>query len=178
MSCPGKENPCASSSSEQHHVGDETVSPVANAGDALRVPTSVFEETFRRLRACGRGRDECQVLWVGPWADPGTVTEVVHPEHHGHRGGFEIDDAWLTRFWLRLATRGEGVRAQVHTHPGSAFHSDTDDAWPIVHLEGFLSLVIPDFAMGPITLERTYLAEIGRDGEFHDADAFTRLVFV
>ena len=57
---------------------------------------------------------------------------------------------------------------QVHTHPGAAFHSPTDDAWPIVHLEGFLSLVLPDFGLGPVGLARSYLAEMGCDGDFHE----------
>lgn len=145
---------------------------------ALHVPRLVLEETFRHFRACGRGRAECQVLWTGPWSDPARVTEAVHPVHRAHRGGFELDDAWLTQLWRRLAADGEGIRAQVHTHPREAFHSATDDAWPVIHLEGFLSLVIPDFALGAVGLERSYLAELGPDGEFRKADPFTRLFIV
>lgn len=145
------------------------------AAAVLRVTRAQLEETFTHVRACGGGRAECQVLWVGPWSDPSLVTEVVHPEHRAHRGGFVLDDSWLSRFWLWLAERGEGIRAQVHTHPREAFHSATDDAWPVVHLEGFLSLVIPDFGLGAVTLDRTYLCEIGADGEFHEVDPLTRL---
>ena len=145
---------------------------------ALHVPRLVLEETFRHFRVCGGGRAECQVLWVGPWNDPARVTGAVHPVHRAHGGGFELDDAWLTQLWRRLAANGEGIRAQVHTHPWEAFHSATDDAWPVIHLEGFLSLVIPDFAMGPVYLERSYLAELGPDGEFREADPFTRLAIV
>jgi hypothetical protein len=36
--------------------------------------------------------------------------------------------------------------AQVHTHPTSAYHSDTDDHFPLVTLKGALSLVVPNFA--------------------------------
>jgi hypothetical protein len=78
----------------------------------------------------------------------------------------------------RLAERQEGIRAQVHTHPREAFHSSTDDAWPIVHLEGFLSLVIPEFALGPVGLEGSYLAEIGPDGEFREIDPYTHLSII
>lgn len=147
-------------------------------GVPLRVSRQVLEETFQHFRSCGRSRVECQVLWVGPWSDPAHVTEAVHPVHRAHRGGFELDDAWLTQLWRRLAERDEGVRAQVHTHPCEAFHSPTDDAWPVIHLEGFLSLVIPDFAQGPVGLERSYLAEIGPDGEFREVDPLTRLSII
>jgi hypothetical protein len=34
---------------------------------------------------------------------------------------------------------------QVHAHPGEAFHSGTDDAFPVVTTEGGLSIVAPSF---------------------------------
>jgi proteasome lid subunit RPN8/RPN11 len=45
-----------------------------------------------------------------------------------------------------LHERGEILAAQVHTHPSSAYHSETDDHYPMVTLLGSLSIVIPDFA--------------------------------
>src|SRR5260370_111004 len=79
-----------------------------------------------------------------------TITKAVHPEHEAHVGGFVLDDHWLNDFWCSLAQENLGVRIQVHTHPGEAFHSPTDDAYPMIHTVGFLSLVIPNFALGPI----------------------------
>ena len=38
------------------------------------------------------------------------------------------------------------VVAQVHSHPGKAFHSEADDQWAIVRNVGALSLVLPQFA--------------------------------
>jgi hypothetical protein len=110
-----------------------------------RLPRRILEETFAHFRGCGRGRRECQVLWVSPWDAPDTITKAVHPEHEAHIGGFVLDDRWLNNFWLTLAGENLGVRIQVHTHPGEAFHSPTDDAFPIIHTAGFLSLVIPIF---------------------------------
>jgi hypothetical protein len=34
---------------------------------------------------------------------------------------------------------------QVHSHPTEAYHSETDDTYPIVTVRGGLSLVVPDF---------------------------------
>src|ERR1043166_4780982 len=127
----------------------------------LLIPKALFDETFSTLRQCGSGCWECQVLWIGPWSDVEQVTRVVHPQHRRHGLGFELSSEWLTTFWLELAANSEGVRPQVHTHPAEAFHSDTDNDYPIVHTEGFLSLVIPRFAMGLPSLEASYLAEIG-----------------
>jgi hypothetical protein len=134
----------------------------------IRVPAARLRETFAQLRACGNGQRECQVLWVGPWSDPDQVSRVVHPIHVARGDGFELDGAWLTQFWKDLAACDEGVRVQVHTHPFEAFHSTTDDAWPIIHTPGFLSLVIPRFATGPDDFDGCYLTRICEDGSWSE----------
>jgi hypothetical protein len=96
------------------------------------------------------------------------VTTVIHPKHRAHGWGFELDSAWLSAFWSDLTRTGTGVRAQVHTHPGSAFHSPTDDAWPIVHTPGFSSLVIPNFAQGEPDFGGAYLTQIQEDGSWSE----------
>ena len=150
--------------------------PVPPPPRPLRVPRPILARTFDQLRRCGEYRNECQVLWVGPWATPDVVTHMVHPRHNAHRGGFVLDNAWLNDFWLELADKKDGIRAQVHTHPRDAFHSETDDNWPIVRLEGFLSLVIPNFAAGPVSFEDSYLAEIDTSGQFIECAPSQRLL--
>ncbi|MDQ6830221.1 MAG: hypothetical protein M3081_15295 [Gemmatimonadota bacterium] len=141
----------------------------------LRVPLALLRETFAELRRCGAGRRECQMLWTGPWSDPSTVTTVVHPVHRARGDGFELDSDWLTMFWRELARTRCGVRAQIHTHPREAFHSRTDDAFPIVHTPGFLSLVVPHFATRDVGLRDAYLAEIEVDGTWRSFDPTARL---
>lgn len=140
---------------------------------SLRIPRAVFDNTFARLRACGGGHRECQALWVGSWDNPERVDRVVHPDHSASPAGFQLDDAWLNRFWRELADTGEGVRAQIHTHPGAAYHSTIDDEFPILSVPGFLSLVIPRFAQGPASSDGAFLAQLGGNGlwrevPFHD----------
>ena len=36
-----------------------------------------------------------------------------------------------------------GIRIQVHTHPEEAFHSPTDDEFPIIHNRGSCPLSSP-----------------------------------
>jgi hypothetical protein len=135
---------------------------------AFLVPQRLLELTFDHLRKCGGGQRECQVLWTSSWKAVEEITGVVHPRHRAHVGGFEVQSEWLTSFCLQLAERNEGVRVQVHTHPGEAFHSATDDAYPMVHTPGFLSLVIPRFAKGAACFDDAFLAELGSDGRFRE----------
>jgi hypothetical protein len=87
-----------------------------------------------------------------------------------------VNNRWLDEFWFALAREELGVRIQVHTHPAEAFHSPSDDAFPIIHTTGFLSLVIPNFALGPIGFAGAYLAEIQEDGSWRQVHIDERLV--
>ena len=117
------------------------------------------------MHSRGRGREECQILWLSSWDAPKVIAKVVHPKHVAHRGGFVLEDRWLNDFWMELGNTNMGIRVQVHTHPQEAFHSPTDDEFPIIHKPGFLSLVIPNFGLGPVGFRDAYLTEIQIDGE-------------
>lgn len=43
------------------------------------------------------------------------------------------------------------IIAQVHSHPTHAFHSSTDDRFPMVTGVGQFSVVVPNFARGSLT---------------------------
>ena len=125
----------------------------------MRISGGLLAETFATLRECGGGRRECVAYWLGPASVDDLVDELVHPVHTASSVGYQIDDRWLTAFWLDLARRGKTVRVQVHSHPGGAGHSHTDDEFALVHTTGFLSLVLPSFAAGPTDLRGAHLAE-------------------
>lgn len=141
-----------------------------------RLPRRMIDQTFATFRSCGAGKRECQLYWASAWDDPLVLTSVVHPKHKSSAYALSLDDAWITKFWLELADLAFGVRVQVHTHPGEAFHSQTDDAFPLIHVSGFLSLVIPDFALGPVGFERAYLTEVQSDGSWCQVPVSSRIV--
>jgi hypothetical protein len=113
---------------------------------------------------------------LSPWDNPLVLTEVTHPKHWSSRYGLRIESDWINQFWTDLAERGLGVRIQVHTHPSEAFHSATDDAYPLLFDAGFLSLVIPDFAMGPVGFRDAYLTEIQPDGAWQQVSISERII--
>jgi hypothetical protein len=140
-----------------------------------KIAGPLLAATFAHFRECGRGRRECQVLWISSWDVPEILTKVVHSKHQAHAGGFVLDGQWISDFWQDLGNTNMGIRVQVHTHPMQAFHSPTDDRFPIIHKPGFLSLVIPNFGMDAISLSSAYLTEIQPDGRWHQVPITSRL---
>src|SRR5688572_12704446 len=97
-----------------------------------RLPRRMIDETFATFRSCGAGQRECQLYWLSRWAEPSNLVEVTHPKHGSSAYALSIESDWISSFWLDLAAREMGVRVQVHTHPREAFHSQTDDAFPLI----------------------------------------------
>jgi len=142
---------------------------VVCAGEGLLV------ETLAHFRQCGRGLDECVVYWTGPLEDAELADEIVHPMHTATRHEYVIDQRLAVRFAIESARGRRAVRLQVHVHPGLAFHSTTDDQHSIISKPGFLSLVVPDHAHGPVTLDRCYLAELQSDGSWRGVPPAERI---
>lgn len=140
-----------------------------------QVPQLVLAETFQIFRRCGAGQCECQALWVSAWHSPANITAVVHPRHRASSVSVQVDSAWIGEFWQDLAAENSGIRVQVHSHPGRAFHSATDDAYPIIHQPGFLSLVIPSYGLGPVGFDGAHLTEITPDGGWKGVPIENRL---
>jgi hypothetical protein len=138
---------------------------VKGGAELLRLAKDVVRPTFRTLRECGRGECECVVFLTGAAAG-NLIDGLEHPLHTRSPFGYEVNDHWLTEFWKRLATLRRSVKAQVHTHPHEAFHSKTDDEWPIVSQVGFVSVVIPDFAAGEPSFESAWVGRLQDDGKW------------
>jgi len=132
--------------------------------NAVRLRRRVLEGSFQHLRHCGAGRNECVLYWCAATDQPDVVARVVHPAHRGWPTGYTVDSAWITQFFLELRRTRRTVRVQVHTHPGPAGHSQTDDQFSLVPAPGFLSLVIPHYATGPVGLQDTFVARMQADG--------------
>ena len=132
----------------------------------LTLPDAVLTATFEQFRSCGDGRRECIVYWCADTSTPEVLARVVHPDHTAAGGGYEVDDAWIMKFFVSLHRRQETVRVQIHTHPGWAGHSWIDDAYALVPAAGFMSLVVPDFGLGPVGLVATHLVEMTADGDW------------
>jgi hypothetical protein len=101
-----------------------------------------------QIRACGERCEEGFVAWSGVSVPEGfKVCSVLPPTQNGseHVGGLLLSDAAMESIADQILRKREILIAQVHSHPGEAFHSHIDDNYPLIHRTGFLSIVIPYF---------------------------------
>ena len=117
----------------------------------LKLPKSCALEALDHLRKVGRRRVEGVALWAGvrDGADFHVRLTIVPQQYAGSvEDGliYVVPGEELHRISILLYEQGLTLAAQIHSHPTEAFHSDTDDAYPIVTVLGGVSVVVPDFA--------------------------------
>lgn len=131
----------------------------------FHVPNEVVDHTAAAIRNAGDDGYEVFVLWTGVVQGREFMVRQHHIPRQASRhaavgacvmvGG---DELHRLNVWLLEHRQTLGI--QVHSHPRDAYHSETDDAHPIVTLFGGLSIVVPHF---------------GRDGLLGSGTAILRL---
>jgi hypothetical protein len=152
---------------------------------SVLVPRKVLTEGQDFLRAVGSTGREGMVLWIGTHeGSTFTVTNLVIPKQRGLITAdgvcVIVDPDELRKLNLELYRHNLRLIAQVHSHPGRAFHSDTDDEYAIARTIGALSLVIPDFAVRPFSLNdcATYRLSARGSWDHISSNAASRLIQV
>lgn len=140
--------------------------------DAVRqfcVPRSVVESTEQSLQEAGERGFELFVLWSG------LIEDFSFHARHAHvpkQTSYQTDEGLLVRVegaalhelnvWLFEHEEVLGV--QVHAHPTDAFHSETDNTYPIVTALGGLSIVAAHFAQDGLVNKRMAAYRLTRSG--------------
>lgn len=158
----------------------------------LPTTTSVFLLPDRLLREArhffqDRGAEGCEgtALLVGrPENGDVRLTRLFIPEQRcikerlpDGRIGLLVELTEHAHYTLTdTLASGELFYARIHSHPGEAFHSVTDDDNGVITHRGALSIVIPYFAVAPIDLQRCaiFRLEHGRGWLSLDADEIGR----
>jgi hypothetical protein len=114
------------------------------------VPSRIVEHTEESLREAGSNGYEMFVLWSGCQRGRAFDIKTPHvPKQMSYRleSGLcvRVEGPELHRLNMWLYESGEMLAVQVHAHPTDAYHSETDDSYPIVATLGGLSIVVPDF---------------------------------
>lgn len=114
------------------------------------VPRHIVAETEVTLQSAGNEGYEAFVLWTG--RQEGASFQIINarvPRQTSYRlvSGVcvRVDGEELHKLNIWLFEAAQTLAVQVHAHPTDAYHSDTDDAYPIVATLGGLSIVVPDF---------------------------------
>jgi hypothetical protein len=133
------------------------------------VPAGLVTQTEETLRNAGASGYEAFVLWTGHQSDAVFNVKTVHvPKQDSYKldsglcvriGG---DELHRMNVWLYEA--GEVLAVQVHAHPDDAYHSDTDDTYPIVATLGGLSIVAAAFCRAGLFAPSTAIFRLGREG--------------
>ncbi len=143
-----------------------------NQVSSVLVFDNVIIQTREWLREVGLGRNEAFVLWAGLFSIPEefVVTTSIFPDQQVLRSplgiGVYVDGEELFRINKWLFENRLELLAQVHTHPQEAFHSNTDDTFPMVTAAGQFSLVVPFFARAPIDINRCAVFRLNHSGEW------------
>jgi hypothetical protein len=135
------------------------------------------------LRAAGRDGCELFVLWSG--RQDGEHCEVLDG-HVPRQSSYKSKDGLLVRVEGRalhklnswLFEHEQTLIAQLHAHPANAYHSDTDDAYPIVTQLGGLSLVAANFCEDGLISDSTAAFRLREEGWVEEPTPIAELLRV
>jgi hypothetical protein len=127
---------------------------------AIILPPALLRKTIGMLRRGGLRQEERVALWLSTAAlrSPTSIVEVYEPDQIAAIDYFRLPPESMRALMGHLKATRRRIVAQIHTHPGRAFHSDVDAEWAIVRHVGALSLVLPRFAA--TTTVETFLDEV------------------
>jgi len=114
------------------------------------IPRYLFERSIEVLRKRGRVKQEGLVLWAGATAinaEEAYVLSLIVPRRGHWGGGVRLGIETLLKLSKELEKRDLQLLAQVHTHPRNFGHSLGDENMATSFRLGYLSIVIPDFAL-------------------------------
>jgi hypothetical protein len=140
------------------------------------VPTALIEATGQALAQIGERAVEGVVVWVGRRPAHHTV-QVLHAIVP-HQIAFSSDEGlavtipdWAVSELIDELEDGTYIPIRVHSHPGEAYHSTTDDRNRLLSHRGAISIVVPDFARAGMNLATCSVNELGEDFRWHELAA-------
>lgn len=131
------------------------------------VPQPVMDDTAAYLKRYGARRSEGLAYWAGSVGANGEVNvqTLILVNHQPQGAGVHVTREEARKLVRALAEFDLKLLAQVHSHPGEAFHSHGDDEHATSFHEGFVSAVVPRYAAADTGLYDWAIHEY-RDGEF------------
>ena len=137
--------------------------------ERFHVSAVIVQQTEETLRSAGAEGHEAFVLWSGRQNGRLFNVRTIHvPKQQAYRlnSGLcvRVDGDELHRLNVWLYEAGEILAVQVHAHPDAAYHSETDDTYPIVATLGGLSIVAAEFCRSGLLTSSTAIYRLYSDG--------------
>lgn len=137
--------------------------------ELIQVPRNIVAQTEETLRSAGAEGYEVFVLWSGRRNGQAFRIQTAHvPRQRSYRlkTGLcvRVDGDELHRLNVWLYESGEILAAQVHAHPDEAYHSETDDTYPIVAALGGVSIVAAEFCRAGLFTASTAIYRLYVEG--------------
>jgi len=135
----------------------------------FQVTNQVVFETQLFLQEAGKSGLEGFVLWLGTIDESKcNIVQTLIPKQKGVQSPFgvyvTVENYELHKINLFLFENKLRLIAQVHSHPVEAYHSTTDDQFPIATELGSLSIVVPYFASQPFSLMECAIYRLYSEG--------------
>jgi hypothetical protein len=150
-------------------VGASDQSAALTAVRKVIIPESALATVVAFMRSAGRIGCEALALWVGEReGERFEVRAAYIPEQRCIRGEggllVQVDEDALHQMNVWLFENRYTIVAQLHSHPTSAYHSDTDDHFPVATRRGSFSIVVPDFARDPFHFSNCAVYRLDKSG--------------
>lgn len=142
---------------------------------SFQISEGLVQATEDALREAGSKEFERFVLWSGRTSDKLFRVEHIYvPTQRSFklkRGVcVRVEAPELDRLNRWLYANHQELAIQVHSHPNEAYHSETDDTFPIVTLLGGLSIVVPNFCRDELFGYGIAVFRLTREGWVRQAD--------
>ncbi len=123
----------------------------------IELPLDCIESACQHMRSVGMQRLEGVALFAGhEKEDSFYIEKTIIPKQKAYslESGllYAIPGDELHRINVMLYENNMSLVAQIHSHPTRAYHSATDDAYPVITTVGGISIVVPNFASGPVSI--------------------------
>lgn len=110
--------------------------------------TSALNSLSNAIKESGAQSHEGIVYLAGRITDSRTIiTTTLVPEAKTTRGSFEVSGESMSRVVDRACHARLELVGQLHSHPGSAYHSDGDVEGANLVRNGFVSIVVPNYGL-------------------------------
>ena len=135
------------------------------------IPLECIQKAYELMKYAGENRVEGVALFAGYEKDNEFyISQTIIPKQTAYRLElgllYAVDGDELHRINVWLYENNLSIIAQIHSHPNEAYHSDTDDAYPIVATKGGISIVVPRFAVDPIDINNWAVYRLSSENDW------------